>query len=90
MSAQPGRLSPVDRYRTDPTFRTIVDVLRSLLHKGETTPTELREALILALQIHEATVRKTYIIHPDGSMEVIRDDGRPEAGPFIRPSRGKW
>lgn len=48
-----NRLPVRDRYRRDPWFRTIVDTLLALLRRGEYTPTELREALILALTIHE-------------------------------------
>ena len=47
-----------ERYREDPVFHAIVDMLRQELRRSEFTPTELREAVILAATIHESeTVR---------------------------------
>lgn len=48
-----NRLEPRDRYGRDPQFSHLVNMLRSLIHRAEFTPTELREALILALTIEE-------------------------------------
>lgn len=47
-----------ERYREDPVFHAIVDMLRREMQRGDFTPTELREAVILAATIHEPeTVR---------------------------------
>ncbi len=43
-----------ERYMSDPTFHAIVDMLRQELRRSQFTPTELREAVILAATIHES------------------------------------
>lgn len=55
----PARLTPAERYQTDPAFHLLVDFLRGMLGQGDYTPSELREAVILAATIHEAdTIRR--------------------------------
>ena len=66
----PNRLDPDVRYRRDPAFRMLVDMLISQLRQNTYTPTELREAVILAAVIHESTVIRPLI------MELRADDGR--------------
>jgi hypothetical protein len=52
------RDSAVERYHSDPHFGALVDQLSYLLMNAWTTPTELREALILATtQVEFRTVR---------------------------------
>jgi hypothetical protein len=46
-------LPPEERYRHDATFRQLVDMLEYLLHDAKTTPTEIRDACLLALIHHE-------------------------------------
>jgi hypothetical protein len=49
-----NRLSPEDRYLRDPWFHNLVDLIRvQLLGGGQFTPTEVREAAILACTMHE-------------------------------------
>jgi len=49
-----NRLSVEERYRRDPVFRTLVDMMHAHLHQWTSyTPTELREAVILAATMHE-------------------------------------
>ena len=43
-----------ERYQRDPLFHAMVNLLRGELAKGEFTPTELREAVILAATMHDA------------------------------------
>ena len=51
-------MTPQERYMQDPVFHALVQTLRSELAKGAWTPTELREAVMLAATAHEAeTVR---------------------------------
>jgi hypothetical protein len=52
-----GRLSPEERYRYDPIFRQLVSMLYSFLGQGSDsfTPTELREAVILAASMYDET-----------------------------------
>ncbi len=48
------RLPVHERYREDPQFQMLVDMIRGCLHQNpETTPTELREAVMLAASMHE-------------------------------------
>lgn len=47
-------MSPGERYQRDPVFRALVDTMRSQLRACQVTPSELREAVILAAQMHEA------------------------------------
>ena len=44
----PNRLSAEERYRRDVQFKALVDTLQNLIHHGQYTPTELREAAVLA------------------------------------------
>jgi len=43
-----NRLPASERYLRDPAFRNLVDVVEGLIWRAEYTPTELREAVILA------------------------------------------
>lgn len=45
--------TPAERYRQDPYFYNIVNLLRAELARGDFTPSELREAVILAATMHE-------------------------------------
>lgn len=45
---------PDERYRRDPQFKQLVDMLYMLVKKADFTPTEIREACMLA-QIHYET-----------------------------------
>lgn len=80
------------RYQRDVHFRTLVDMLEALISQAQYTPTELREALILALIRHEARTIRPHIIPLRGhdhdhdseigmSAAVLRD----EAGRAIAP-----
>lgn len=41
-------MTPMERYRNDPIFHRLVEVMVAELHNCTFTPTELREAVILA------------------------------------------
>lgn len=69
MTDTPNRLSPEERYTRDPWFRTLVDVLYCHLDKKEYreyyTPTELREAVMLAARRHESLqLHRTFVELP--------------------------
>lgn len=42
-----------ERYEHDPMFRTIVDTLTACIERGQLTPTETREAAMLAQILYE-------------------------------------
>lgn len=48
------RLTPAFRYQRDATFAALVDMMESSLHTADFTPTELREAVMLAAIRYES------------------------------------
>ena len=46
-------LSPHERYMSDPVFHALVHILYQELLKGEYTPTEVREAALMAQILYE-------------------------------------
>jgi hypothetical protein len=51
-------MSIEDRYRHDGVFNRVVDQLRALLRMYQITPSELREAVILAATMHESELNQ--------------------------------
>lgn len=47
--------SPEHRYQTDPVFRCLVDMLEASIHRAQFTPSELRDAAMLASIRYENT-----------------------------------
>ncbi len=47
--------TPEERYKTDPAFHMLVNLLLQTLHQHDYTMSELREAAALACNIHEST-----------------------------------
>ena len=55
-----------DRYQSDPYFRTLTDHMRALIEKADFTPTEIREAAILAqIMYEEHHIREMRIFMPN-------------------------
>lgn len=50
-----SQYTPEQRYMNDIDFRRLVDLMQSFLGKSQFTPTELREAAILAATRHSIT-----------------------------------
>lgn len=46
-------MTPQERYLRDPEFHTLVDLLENFIQQAKYTPTELREACILAATRYE-------------------------------------
>lgn len=67
----PGRCSPIAygpddvqaRYRRDAVFKGVVDMLHAALHQYEFTPTEMREAVVLACTLHAYRCHPGIIVH---------------------------
>ena len=45
--------TPNEKYENDQSYRQIVDMLTALIHQSEFTPSEIREACMLACIRHE-------------------------------------
>ena len=45
--------NPNEKYENDPAYRQLVDMLMALIHQAEFTPSEIREACMLACIRHE-------------------------------------
>lgn len=45
--------TPIEKYANDPNYRRLVDMLEALIVEAEFTPSEIREACILACIRHE-------------------------------------
>ncbi len=57
---------PEDRYNRDPAFKSLVDVMHAFIQRAEYTPTEMREAALLACIHHDRlNVRHTLYLDQD-------------------------
>ncbi len=57
------RMEAVERYQRDPVFHQMVDMMRAMLENSpEITPTELREAVMMAASTHEMTHVKPILL----------------------------
>lgn len=58
--------TPREKYLQDNHYRTLVDTMRSVIEQGSFTPSEIREAAILASIMYEEThIRQIKIINPE-------------------------
>ena len=64
-------MSTTQRYQTDASFRQLVDMLYSLIDHAEYTPTEIREAAMLAHILYEERRIRPILI--DGLGQIARD-----------------
>ncbi len=92
-------MTPEDRYRRDPVFNRLVDLMQAQLEENscqQYTPTELREAVILAATMYEYRhIRPITIRQGDEGPEFARETiwsrtppRNPKIGEF-GPSCGK-
>lgn len=56
--------SPREKYEHDPHYRHLVDTIYSLIERADFTPSELREASILAAIIYESRHMTTQRLDP--------------------------
>lgn len=68
------RDSPKYRYRTDTTFHTLVDSLEALLIHTRLTPSEIREAITLAVIHH--VMRSSMISVDDAKEREIEQEAK--------------
>jgi len=78
MSNTNNRLEPRERYERDPSYRALVDSLMSAIHQAQYTPTELREAVILAaIRYEERFPRPIIMVRKDEPACVYEYKHRP-------------
>jgi hypothetical protein len=53
-------MTPKEKYHRDPNYRSLVDTMVQMIRKCEYTPSELREAAILASTIYEMEHVRTF------------------------------
>lgn len=72
--------SATERYRTDSSFKQLVDMLQLLVRDGQFTPSELREACVLAATINEyQTIRPMLVDRDNLDIEnIVLNSLRPK------------
>ena len=68
-----NRLSPEARYVRDPEFAALVNSLLKMIEEGKYTPTELREACILAATQYEYRNSRRLFFIGDKCLEPSHD-----------------
>ena len=69
--------TPKEKYANDPNYRRLVDMLEALIHQAEFTPSEIREACMLACIRHEQYRRvRPVVISAEAAraMEVLETE----------------
>lgn len=66
--------SPQERYQYDPQFHALVDMLAAFIHKADFTPSEVREAAMLAcIKIEMENLHYRHVIPKEAetAMQVL-------------------
>ncbi len=63
-----------ERYRTDPVFNRLVDMFRGIIRGSHTTPSEMREALMLAAYTEEMENPSPALYRIDSLRKIIAED----------------
>lgn len=65
-------MTPQERYERDPQFRTLVDTLHAAIQRCQYTPTEIREAAMLAAIHYDSyTTRRLFVADVTGAGEGL-------------------
>ena len=71
-AAASRRLSPEERYARDQNFRTFTDMIEHFVHRAELTPSEVREATVLACIHYEMRrLRDIYVRTDEDAVRMI-------------------
>lgn len=62
-----NRLTPEERFLRDPQFSALVSTLEAMIHRADYTPTELREAVMLAAIRYESRQSRHPFVFDSGS-----------------------
>ncbi len=69
--------TPNEKYANDPSYRHLVDMLEALIHQAEFTPSEIREACMLACIRYEHYRRIGPVVisaEAAGAMEILETE----------------
>ena len=69
--------TPKEKYANDPNYRRLADMLEALIVKAEFTPSEIREACMLACILHEQYRRIGQVVisaEAERAMEVLETE----------------
>lgn len=58
-------MTPQERYERDPAFRVLVDTIHLWIRKAQYTPTEVREASMLAAIHHDSMTLSRHSVLPE-------------------------
>ena len=64
--------TPKEKYQNDPLYASLVNILVSYIDQCQFTPSELREASILASIIHEENRTNYTLMVKEDNIEVIK------------------
>ena len=63
--------TPIEKYHGDNNYRSLVDTLEALINQAEFTPSEIREACVLACINHEYRRRRNPVIFTEEAAAAI-------------------
>ena len=69
--------TPNEKYENDPSYRQVVDMLTALIHQAEFTPSEIREACMLAcIRLERYRRIRTVVISAEAAsaMDVLESE----------------
>ena len=69
--------TPNEKYENDQSYRQLVDMLTALIHQAEFTPSEIREACMLACIRHEQYRRMRPVVisaEAAAAMEILESE----------------
>lgn len=66
-----SRTPATERYRNDATFRALVDMMRAAIERAEFTPSEIREAAMLAQILYEETNLRPRFVEAVHGAEIM-------------------
>jgi hypothetical protein len=79
--------TPVERYNNDPHFRNLVKYMEALIHQAQFTPSELREAVMLAAINYEMSRLSTVFVENDDVNNALNTLSRCLEEVINRPAR---
>ena len=83
-----SRQTAAERYHHDITYRKVVQMMENLMHEAQLTPSEIREAAVLAsIHYEETTVRSCHIVLTPDLHRRLEEMHRLVAGETMQDKR---